>query len=81
MNMPQLRVLGMDEVDAEIQVICEQSERESGSSASTRVLAHHPALVKALRNFRGLLAKEGMLEAPLKELVRLKIARMNACRY
>ncbi|MBI3325231.1 MAG: hypothetical protein HYZ81_00805 [Nitrospinae bacterium] len=79
--MPQLRVLGMEEVDADIRAICEQSERESGSSASTRVLAHHPALVKGLRTFRNMLAKEGLLEAPLKELVRLKIARLNACRY
>jgi alkylhydroperoxidase family enzyme len=71
----------MTEVEAETRAICEQAERESGSSASTRGLAHHPTLVKALRTFRSTLATEGLLEAPLKELVRLKIARLNACRY
>jgi alkylhydroperoxidase family enzyme len=79
--MPKLRVLEAHELDAELQAICEEAERQSGSSASTRVLAHHPGLVKSLRAFRGQLAKEGMLEASLKELVRLKIARLNACRY
>jgi alkylhydroperoxidase family enzyme len=71
----------MNQLDDELQAICIESEQQSGSSASTRVLAHHPGLVKALRRFRGTLAKEGLLEASLKELVRLKIARLNACQY
>ncbi len=79
--MPKLRVLRIDEVDEEVRSICEQAERQSGSSVSTRVLAHHPGLVKTLRTFRSKLAAEGLLEAPLRELVRLKIARLNACRY
>lgn len=79
--MSKLRVLELHELDDELQAICMESEQQSGSSASTRALAHHPGLVKALRHFRGTLAKEGMLDSPLKELVRLKIARLNACQY
>ena len=79
--MSKLRLLGKDELDGELRAICADLERESGSSASTRVLAHHPRLVKALATFRGKLAKEGVLDAPLKELVRLKIARLKACQY
>jgi alkylhydroperoxidase family enzyme len=79
--MARLRLFEMNQLDDELQAICVESEQQSGSSASTRVLAHHPGLVKALRKFRGTLAKEGLLEASLKELVRLKIARLNACQY
>jgi alkylhydroperoxidase family enzyme len=79
--MPKLRLFEMHELDDELRAICLELEQQSGSSASTRALAHHPGLVKALRRFRGTLAKEGLLEASLKELVRLKIARLNACQY
>jgi alkylhydroperoxidase family enzyme len=79
--MARLRPLGRYEVDQEIGEICEAAERESGSSASARTLAHHPPVVKALNAFRQALAKESVLEPTLKELVRLKVANRNACRY
>jgi len=80
-TMAKLRLLEKDELDKELRVICTELERQTGSSASTRVLAHHPHLLKALLNFRGTLAKEGHLDLSLKELVRLKIARLNGCPY
>jgi alkylhydroperoxidase family enzyme len=79
--MARLRPLERHEVDREIGEICEAAERETGSSASTRTLAHHPPVVRALTAFRQALAKEGVLEPTLKELVRLKIANRNACHY
>jgi alkylhydroperoxidase family enzyme len=79
--MARLRPLGRDEVDHEIGEICDAAQRETGSSASARTLAHHPSVVKALNAFRAALAKESVLEPTLKELVRLKIANRNACRY
>jgi hypothetical protein len=80
-TMPRLRLLERHEVDREVGAICDASERETGSSASTRTLAHHPPVVRALNTFRQALAKESVLEPTLKELVRLKIANRNACRY
>ena len=79
--MARLRPLERHEVDDTTGEICESTERESGSSASTRTLAHHPSLVRALAAFRTALTKEGILEPTLKELVRLKIANRNACHY
>jgi alkylhydroperoxidase family enzyme len=79
--MARLRPLELHEVDAEVQAICHENERNSGSSASTRTLAHHPPVVKALTAFRKALAKESVLDPTLVELVRLKVARRNACRY
>lgn len=38
-------------------------------------------MLKALAAFRATLAREGTLDPVLRELVRLKIAALNACRY
>ena len=79
--MARLRPLELHEVDDEIRAICEEEHRNSGSSGSTQTLAHHPPLVKALTTFRKALAKESVLDPSLIELVRLKVANRNACRY
>jgi alkylhydroperoxidase family enzyme len=79
--MPRMNPLGIHEVDGEIRHLCEEAERQSGTSASTRTYARNPAVVKALAAFRGALAREGTIDPALRELVRLKIAALNACRY
>ena len=79
--MARIEPLSIDEVDDEIRHLCEEAERQSGSSASTRTYAKNPAVLKALATFRATLAREGTLDPVLRELVRLKIAALNACRY
>ena len=79
--MARIEPLGIHEVDDEIRHLCEDAERQSGTSASTRTYARNPVVVKALAAFRATLAREGTIEPSLRELVRLKIAALNACRY
>ena len=79
--MARIEPLGIDEVDDEIRHLCEEAERQSGTSASTRTYARNPVVVKALAAFRATLAREGTIDPALRELVRLKIAALNACRY
>jgi alkylhydroperoxidase family enzyme len=79
--MARLEPLSIHAVDDEIRHLCEEAERQSGTSASTRTYARNPAVVKALAAFRATLAREGTIEPSLRELVRLKIAALNACRY
>jgi len=79
--MARIEPLGIHEVDDEIRHLCEEAERQSGSSASTRTYARNPAVFKALVAFRATLAREGTIDPALRELVRLKIAALNACRY
>ena len=79
--MPRIQPLAIHEVDADLRPLCEESERQIGTSASTRTYAKNPAVLKALTAFRGALAKESTLDPVLRELVRLKIAGLNACRY
>jgi len=79
--MARIEPLGIHEVDDEIRHLCEESERQSGTSASTRTYAKNPAVAKALATFRATLAREGTIDSALRELVRLKIAALNACHY
>jgi len=79
--MARIAPLGMHEVDDEIRHLCEEAERQSGTSASTRTYARNPGVLKALCTFRATLAREGTIDPVLRELVRLKIAALNACRY
>ena len=79
--MARIEALRIHEVDSEIQHLCEEAERQSGTSVSTRTYARSPGVVKALAAFRATLAREGTIDPMLRELVRLKIAALNACHY
>lgn len=79
--MARLEPLGIHEVDEEIRHLCEDAESQTGTSASTRTYARSPAVLKALSAFRATLTREGTLDPVLRELVRIKIAGLNACRY
>jgi len=79
--MARIEPLRIGEVDDEIRHLCEDAERQSGTSASTRTYAKNPAVLKALTAFRAALAREGTIDPVLRELVRLKIAGLNACHY
>ena len=79
--MARIEPLGIHEVDDEIRHFCEESERQIGTSAGTRTYAKNPGVLKALTAFRTTLAREGTLDPVLRELVRLKIAALNNCRY
>jgi alkylhydroperoxidase family enzyme len=79
--MARIEPLGIGQVDAEIRHLCEEAERQSGTSASTRTYAKNPGVLKALTAFRATLAREGTIDPVLRELVRIKIAGLNHCRY
>jgi alkylhydroperoxidase family enzyme len=79
--MARMEPLGIYEVDDEVRHGCEEAERQTGTSVSTRTYARNPAVLKALGAFRAALVREGTLDPVLRELVRIKIAGLNACRY
>ena len=79
--MQRIEPLGIHEVDAEIRHMCEEAERQTGTSVSPRTYAKNPAVLKALTAYRAALAKDGTIDPVLRELVRLKIAALNNCRY
>jgi Carboxymuconolactone decarboxylase family len=80
--MARIEPLPMREIaDEEIRHLCEDADRQTGISTSPRTYAKNPAAFKALAAFRAALSKESTLDPVLRELVRLKIAGLNACRY
>jgi alkylhydroperoxidase family enzyme len=79
--MARIEPLGIDEVDADVRHLCEEAERQVGTSLSTRTYARNPRVLEALATFRAALARDSALDPVLRELVRLKIAALNACRY
>ena len=79
--MARMEPLSIDQVDADVRHACEEAERQTGTSASTRTYARNPAVLKALGTFRATLTREGTLDPVLRELVRIKIAGLNHCRY
>jgi len=79
--MARIEPLDIHEVDDEIRHLCEDAERQTGTSASPRTYAKNPAVFKALAAFRARLAREGTVDPVLRELVRIKIAALNNCRY
>ena len=79
--MARIEPLPIDQVDPDLRHLCAESEAQIGTSASTRTYARNPAVLRALAAFRGALVKESTLDPVLRELVRLKVADLNACRY
>jgi alkylhydroperoxidase family enzyme len=79
--MARIEPLEIHEVDDEIRHLCEDAERQSGTSASTRTYARNPVVLKALAAFRGALARDAKIDPVLRELVRLKIAGLNGCHF
>ena len=79
--MARIEPLSIHDVDDEIRHLCEESERQSGSSVTTRTHAKNPVVLKAVAALRATLAKEGSVDPMIRELTRLKIASLNKCRY
>lgn len=79
--MARMEPLELEDVDPDLRHVCEEAERQSGTSVSTRTYAKNPVVMKALTQLRATLAKEGSIDPVLRELVRLKIASLNKCRY
>jgi alkylhydroperoxidase family enzyme len=79
--MARIEPLSIDQVDPDLRHVCEDAERQSGTSVSARTYAKNPVVMKALTQLRTTLAKEGSIDPVLRELIRLKIASLNGCRY
>ena len=79
--MARMEPLDLKDVDPDLRQVCEDAERQSGTSLSTRTYAKNPVVMKALTQLRATLAKEGSIDPVLRELIRLKIASLNGCRY
>jgi len=79
--MARIEPLSTNQVDDEIRHLCEEAELQTGTSVSARTHAKNPVVMKALAALRATLAKEGSVDPVIRELMRLKVASLNGCRY
>ena len=74
--MSRVRLLSDEELDPGFQKMLGTEDE-----MYARVIAHRPDLVRSFARFYRPLRQEGLLDAKLKELVRLRIAGINNCAY
>ena len=77
--MARIRLLSDDELQPAFRDMVEAATAHNQNPAIFRAAGHLPDAFKAFWDFYTPLRLEGLLGPKLKELVRLKIASLNAC--
>ncbi len=77
--MARIRLLPDEELPPDSAKQVAAIEGSGGDASVSRALAHHPELFERYFHFYSRSHEEGLVEPELKELVRLKIARLNDC--
>ncbi len=77
--MARISLLADDELPDDVRERVAQVEAAGGDAAVLRAVAHRPDMFDAYFAFYYPAHQQGLVEPDLKELVRLKIARLNDC--
>ena len=77
--MARVRLVPTEKLDPALRDMTEQAVRHHQNPAIFQAMGHVPEAFKAYWTFYAPLRLEGLLDAKLKELVRLKIAALNDC--
>ncbi|GIX46746.1 MAG: hypothetical protein KatS3mg131_0957 [Candidatus Tectimicrobiota bacterium] len=79
---PLLPMLAREEVDEPVRRLLDAATQRGYQDPNfLRVLAHDPPLLQHLLAFTKYFMYEGEVEHRLIELVRLKLAQLNACHF
>jgi alkylhydroperoxidase family enzyme len=68
-----------EDLPAYFRQLVEADEAAGRDSALNGVMAHHPQFIQEYFAFRDPYLKNGVVDSRIKELARLKIARLNGC--
>jgi len=79
--MARVSVVDYDSITTALQQLADAYQERGASWDHLRVMAHRPEMYEAYYRFLYPLHTEGVVEAALKELVRLKIAALNQCLF
>jgi alkylhydroperoxidase family enzyme len=79
--MARVSVFDYDSLPPALQQLADTYQERGASWDHLRVMAHRPEMYEAYYRFLYPLHTEGVVEAALKELVRLKIAALNQCLF
>jgi alkylhydroperoxidase family enzyme len=77
--MSRVKLVPTERLDPVLRDLREQAVRHRQNPSIFQAMGHLPDTFKAYWNFYAPLRLEGVLDAKLKELVRLKIAALNDC--
>ena len=77
--MARVKLVPTERLDPVLRDLTEQAVRHRLNPSIFQAMGHLPDAFKAYWNFYAPLRLEGVLDAKLKELVRLKIAALNDC--
>ena len=79
--MPRVSEVPFERIDAELQAVMREYDKELGGSEFVQVFAHAPEVFKAFIKFYFPLVAEtrGSVDMRLTELARLKVAEQNEC--
>jgi len=77
--MARIRLLDDQELPGSVRERVQASEAQGGDTSVARALAHRQDMFDRYYAFYGTAHEQGQVEPELKELVRLKIARLNQC--
>lgn len=71
-----------DDVDGQVREVFDAFVRERGKVPNLfRVAAHHPAITTTLRAHMGAVMGPGTVPVLLKELLSVRVSRINNCEY
>ena len=77
--MARVRLVPTEKLDPTLSDLTEHAVRHRQNPAIVQAMGHIPEAFKAYWTFYAPLRLKGLLDAKLKELVRLKIASLNDC--
>jgi len=77
--MSRIRLLENDELTPEVRTQVENVEASGADASVLRAVAHRQEMFDEYFKFYYPAHQGGLVESELKELVRLKIARLNDC--
>lgn len=78
MRIPMLDVA---ELDPELRAMVEKWQADGGDPNFIRAFGRLPDALKRFVTFYSPLVRKGLVEHRTKELVRLRLAQLNTCRY
>jgi hypothetical protein len=79
--MARVKVFDYQELSPDMQELADTYKAKAASWDHIRVLAHRPEMYAAYYKFLYPLHTAGVVETPLKELARHKIAELNHCGF
>ena len=80
--MPRVSEIDDDRSDPTLQpIFAKEGELFGGPLNTTKVYAHRPPVLKAMKDMAEAIERGGLIESQLRSLVYLKVAVLNGCPF